>query len=592
MASQSQITFPDDYAYAGLEKFKGINTKAKRPAIDDEESAWLENLMPIGDANMRAMPDRGPTLYTAPGGLTIVQADSFNIGNTDFEFVCLSDGSAVAVRQANGAVTTIAGAGTFYNGGDLPHITQFGASGILIVTTATANGYYAWDGTLYSPGGSAPTWLDGLAANIVIAGASHGTKTLDGFSSTVGVVVGMVVTGSAGDIPVNTFVTGGTATTVTISNAATGSNSENFTFSWQMPTGIQGTGIDTYQNRVFIANGPTWLMSASGNGAYFAAANGGSITTSTDSSLRKKYVAVQSANGYVYLLSDSSIWNISNVTQTITNNVATAIAQYANSDAQTGTSWPNSVTQFSRAIILINPNGVFDLLGNSATKISDSLDGLFANLDQSVIPTAAVCTLFGIRCLVVCFKSKDYLGNSRAMLACFDGKKWWMASQTVVPTFIWTSEINSTLTTYGTDGNIIFPLFQTPSNVLLKTLQSKLYGGKYGYLTIKNALRYYLQLDTLGNTVIGPTVTVDSDTSSVPVQGSLSGQLVFTNSSGQVIQFQNALLQTLFWSLNGLVNVVSGPNAGNLLGFTFTNMSSDFVIERTGIGFQDQSANY
>src|SRR5580704_9615788 len=361
MPGQSQITFPDDFAYSGLEKFKGINTKAKRPAIEDEQSAWLENIMPIGDGNLRAMPDRGATLYTAPGGLTIVYAEAFNIGNVDYEFVALSDGSAVAVRQANGAVTNIVGAATFYNGGDLPNITQYGAAGILIVTTAQANGYFSWDGTtLTSPGQQAPVWLDGLAANIVLVGNSHSSTLLDGFTNTVGVVVGMLVSGS--NINPNTFVVGGTSSTITLSQAATTTaNGITYTFSWQMPTGIQGTGISTYLNRVFIVNGPIWMMSAAGNGAYFAAANGGSITTSTDATLRKKYVVAQSANGYMYLIADSSIWNISNVTQTITNNVATAIAQYANSDSQTGTSWPNSVTQFSRAIILINPNGVFDL---------------------------------------------------------------------------------------------------------------------------------------------------------------------------------------------------------------------------------------
>lgn len=589
----SQITFPPDFDYKGVEKFKGINTKSKRPAIDDEEFSWLENLMPVGDGNLRAMYDKGTALYTAPGGKTIVFFEQFNIGTTDYIFVCLSDGTAVAVALIGGAQTNISSTpNTFYNGGNLPAITQYGASGILIVTTASSNGYYSWDGTLTSPGSSAPTWLSGLAANIVANGSSNSNTTLTGFASTVGIVVGMLVTGT--DIPANTFVTGGTSTTVTISNAATGSHAGvNFTFSWQMPTGIQGTGISTYQNRVFVVNGPVWDMSAASNGAYFAAANGGSITTSTDPNLRHGYVAAQAANGYQYLIADSSIWNISNVTQTVTNNVATATAQYSNSDSQTGSSWPNSVVAFGRAVILANVNGIYDLLGNSATKISDALDGLFATLDTSVVtPTSAVCTLYGIRVLVVCFKAKDYLGTNRTMLACFDGKKWWMASQTVVPTFISTVEVNSLLTAYGTDGNTIFPLFQTPSNTLLKTLQSKLYGGKYGYLSIKNALRYYLQLDPLANNQIAPTVTVDSETSSQPVQGSLAGFLVFTNALGQAIQFQNSSLQNIFWTLNGLINVVEAPNAGNLLGFTFQSMSSDFVIERSGIGYQDQSPNF
>lgn len=594
MAEPAQIGFSPDFAYSGLEDFKGLNTKAKRPAIDDEECSVLENLMPIGKSNLRAMYGKGPALYTAPGGKTIVYANTYNIALVDYHFVCLSDGTAVQVAQSNGAVVTISNTpGTFYvANGDLPSITQYGASGILIVTTASANGFYAWDGTLTSPGQSAPTWLSGQTGGpLVLVGNTNTNTTLTGFSSTVGVSVGMLVTAAMGDIPANTFVNGGTSTTVTITNAATGSNSgQNITFSWQMPTGIKGTGIDTYQNRVFIVNGPQIIMSAAGNGAYFAAANGGSITTSTDSTLRKVYTTIIAANGYTYPIGDSSIWNISNVTQTVTNNVATASYQYNNSDPQTGTLWPNSVTIFGRGIILVNTNGIYDLFGNAATKISDPLDGLWTTLDTSVLPTSAVCTLYGIRCLAVCFRATDYLGIKRNMLAMFDGKKWWIASQETPPAFIYTQEIGSNLTAFGTDGNTIYPLFQTPSATVLKTLQSKLYGGKLGYLSNKMSGRYYLELDTLGQNSLVPSVTVDSETSQVPVQGSLSGMVVWTNAAGQTIQFRNASLQNLFWTLSGLINIVRATNWGALLGFTFTSLSPDFVLLKTGIGFQEEGA--
>lgn len=594
MAEPAQIGFSPDFAYSGLEDFKGLNTKAKRPAIDDEECFVLENLMPIGKSNLRAMYGKGPALYTAPGGKTIVYAATYNIGKIDYHFVCLSDGTADQVAVVGGIITPITSTpGTFYTpGGDLPHITQYGASGILIVTTAQADGYFAWDGTLYSPGDSAPGWLSGqVGGPLVLVGDTNSTTTLSGFSSTVGVTVGMLATAAMGDIPPNDFVNGGTSNTVTLTDAATGSNSgQNITFSWQMPTGIKGTGIDTYQTRVFIVNGPDIIMSAAGNGAYFAAANGGSITTSTDSSLRKIYSTIIAANGYIYPIGDSSIWNIDNVTQTVTNNVATATYQYNNSDPQTGTEWPNSVTIFGRGIILVNTNGIYDLFGNAATKISDPLDGLWATLDTSVKPTSAVCTLYGIRCLVVCFRAADYLGITRNMLALFDGKKWWTANQEIPPTFIYTQEIDSDLTTYGTEGATIYPLFQVPSMTVLKTLQSKLYGGRLGYLSNKMSNRYALELDTLGQDSLVPTVTIDSETSQIPVQGSLSGQLIWTNAAGQAIQFQNASFQNLFWTLSGLINIVRATNWGALLGFTFTSLSPDFVILKCGIGYQEEGA--
>lgn len=592
MAEPQLIGFPKDFDYRGVEKFKGINTKARRPSIDDEEFNWIENIFPIGDGNARAMPDRGTTFYTAPVGRTIVYANTYAIGSTDYHFICLDNGAAVQVTQSNGAVTTIAAAGTFYNGGDLPHITQYGDSGILIVTTVSANGYYAWDGsTLTSPGQSAPGWLSGLASPVILTGTTNSTTTISGFASTVGVVVGMLVT--AADIPANTFVTGGTSTTVTISQAATGSNTESITFSWQMPTGINGISIDTYQQRVFIVTKTQVIMSAAGNGSYFAAANGGSITTSTDSNLRKQYTHIISANGYIYPFGDSSIFNISNVTQTVTNNVATASYQYNNSDPQTGTRWPNSVQVLGRAILFANANGVFDLLGNSATKISDALDNLFATIDTSVTPTAAVATLYGIRIWMLCIRAQDYTGTVRTMLACFDGKKWFMASQSTVPKYVYTLEVDSNLTAYGTDGTTVFPLFQTASTSTTKTMRSKLYPGQLSYIARKEAFRYYLQMDPLASTTfMAPTVTIDSESSSTPVVGSLSPQITWTNASGQTIQFQNASLDNLFWITSALINAVAAQNWGYLLGFTITTNNSDFIIERTGVGFKPAESLY
>ena len=63
---KSGIGFPPDFQYVGLEQWKGLNTKPKRAAIEDQQSYWLENIMPIGEANARAMYGKGTTLYTAP----------------------------------------------------------------------------------------------------------------------------------------------------------------------------------------------------------------------------------------------------------------------------------------------------------------------------------------------------------------------------------------------------------------------------------------------------------------------------------------------------------------------------------------------
>jgi hypothetical protein len=42
--------------YHVTKDFKGINTKANRTSIAENEFAWLENAMPIGYANLKTVP--------------------------------------------------------------------------------------------------------------------------------------------------------------------------------------------------------------------------------------------------------------------------------------------------------------------------------------------------------------------------------------------------------------------------------------------------------------------------------------------------------------------------------------------------------
>ena len=99
-----------------LEKFGGLNTKANRPAIGDQEFSWLENLMPIGDGNLRCLPTNGPVLYTAGAGLSIIYFYCFNIASNVYAAVFLNDGSAVQVNLTTAAVVTMAPPSTFFPG--------------------------------------------------------------------------------------------------------------------------------------------------------------------------------------------------------------------------------------------------------------------------------------------------------------------------------------------------------------------------------------------------------------------------------------------------------------------------------------------
>ena len=83
-----------------------------------------------------------------------------------------------------------------------------------------------------------------------------------------------------------------------------------------------------------------------------------------------------------------------------------------------------------------------------------------------------------------------------------------------------------------------------------------------------------------------------SENSQVPVTLNLSTNLTFVNNSGGVLQFRNNLSQNLYWSILNTITATDAQNTGDLIGFTMTSTGKDFVIERVGIGYRNETANY
>lgn len=122
----------------------GINTQAARQAIKDNEFAWLEGVMPVGNANLRAVGQISAALATLAGGIVIYYRRTYNIAGANYVFLACTDGSCWQVLATSPyTVTNIAVAGTF--SGSATQITQWKNERILIIDTA-ANGYRDWNG--------------------------------------------------------------------------------------------------------------------------------------------------------------------------------------------------------------------------------------------------------------------------------------------------------------------------------------------------------------------------------------------------------------------------------------------------------------
>lgn len=163
-------------------EFGGLNTQAARQSINDNEWSWIENVMPIGFANARAVNQISASKATIPAARTIYYRKVFNRIGTNYLFCACTDGSAWQVLLgAPWTVTQIAANGTF--SGSATQIAQWKNERILIIDP-NANGYRDWDGTtltILSGTSSAPsggTCIATFAGRVWIVQSSGNGRTI------------------------------------------------------------------------------------------------------------------------------------------------------------------------------------------------------------------------------------------------------------------------------------------------------------------------------------------------------------------------------------------------------------------------------
>src|SRR4051812_2153777 len=100
----------EKHKYLVLKKIKGINTQPSREAIGEDETSWIENLMPIGASYIPAVPQVGAAAATV--GATISLMQFANIGTVNYQICFTSAGGAQAINLASSATLTLAAGGT------------------------------------------------------------------------------------------------------------------------------------------------------------------------------------------------------------------------------------------------------------------------------------------------------------------------------------------------------------------------------------------------------------------------------------------------------------------------------------------------
>lgn len=561
-----------------FDQFMGINTSTTRAGVDDKQAYWLDGFMPIGPRFLRTLYDVGTPIHTE----TTEQVAFFNFGNigaTPYCIVVHTDGAIHAVNTTTLVSTQIAPAGTIQSPARLSvGITQWGSQYIIIVANQT-NGYFLWDGTIFTTAG-------GITPVVTITAGGSGYTSAPTVS---------VSGGSGSGITFQATVSGGVVTKIKVLTPGTGyAASDTLTVGFSggggsgatatvtlMPFGISGTSAEIYVGRVWVSNVATISFTAPGSFSDFSTANGGGNFTSSDSFLRVSFTQLIQTNGFLYLIADSSINYISGVQTSGTPPVTTFTNQ--NADPETGTPWAGTIDVFGRNIVFANAFGAHISYGAAVTKISEALDGVYNTVPNfgNFTPSAAKAIIFGKKVWILLLPIIDPVtGQQVNKMFMWDGKKWWASQQGVGIIYIQHQEINSVLTAYGTDGNSIYPLFTTPSANFSKTAQSKFWTKSQLELE-QTTTRLWGAAQYYSNVSPDLTVQVDNETGASSSTASLSpAQVTWHTQSGAVMNWTTQTGAPMVWLAAGIA--IIPPTAvtqnGVMLGLTATTSCADMAL--------------
>lgn len=488
--------------------------------------------------------------------------------------------------------------------------TVVGGKVTSVQITAGGSGYTAAPGiTFPSGGGSGAQAVASItdavvsAVNVIQGGNDlTGTPTLTirgGGGSGAQAVATLSGGGSIGSVTVINGGSGYTAVPAVI--AQTGVNNAAAAILQLMPFGVSGTSLETYQSRVWIGypnqqgkvnNGGTFEVSAPASLTDFATSDGGDIFTNTDRFLRQNYTFLRQTSNFLYAVGDSSVSVVSNV-QTQGSPPSTTFS-YQNSDPQIGSSWPNTAQDFSNTILFGNAFGVYGIYGGSVRKVSEKVDELFTNAvlpptAGALTPTSAVANIYSQKIYLMLMSITDpFTQKPRNVMIGWDGKRWYVTSQSPSLIFIGTQEVDSQIIAWGTDGKSLYPLFNTPSASLVKVMSTKAYGGDKSYL-INTAHSIYLDVvdKSAGQAGLTFNGTVDGIGLAVPVVNTVT-QATWSCPSGSYA-LQNPLTFAAAAPLGAMFGTGITQVPGIALGVTLASSNPDFVVRNLTIGVLQQT---
>jgi hypothetical protein len=644
-------------SYQVIKQFRGLNTKANRTAIKEDEFSWIENAQPVGDGNIRIIPaqdavkDLSNTLVTFNQNL--IHFASANLDVNDYVLAFMDDGSAQYYDITNKTKGTIATAGKFSNAG----ITTAQYDNDKVFILDQSKGLFLWDGNVTLSVGSvglvaisnigsgytsvpdvrisgpdetggeqatATCSIGGAgnsitsvsltnagsgytnAANLTVTfagGGGSGAAALAEIATFQQGTVAIAVTNSGngytnGTLPVTVSGGGGTgaAGTAIVRNNAVQvvvmtNYGQNYTNSANATATISGgggsganltvvvnqapnVGLATFSGRVWVAFGRTVAYSASISPTDFTSVSAGTIVL-TDSTLHGNIQQLLSANNFLYVFGDDSI-NVFSDVRVDTNGFT--LFTNTNVSASVGSKLVNAIFPYFRSVLFMNDYGVYALVGSTTSKISDSLDGLFANIDFTSPIYGGQVLINNILCAAFNFRYYDaiFTQSYRYVQAIFFEKKWFLASQGNTLKFVTSVPVGGKIALYGVQDKALYKLYNNTTEAITSRIQTALLPLTDPIRT-KQALKFGVEATLSQGASLN--ITVDSENGSSPVY-TLENYITWTNNAGTTISWKNASNTIISW-IGGQGYELYKSDAmqwGKYLGLTQTSNSAGFVI--------------
>jgi len=159
-------------SYAVYKNFKGLNTKANRTAIDEEEFSWIENAMPVGFGNIKIVPaqttvkDSGNTAVSF--GNVVTSLTSCNLGLSDYILAFEANGQGEYFKIDSSTKGNVAITGTFSSA----NVSTAQWKNEFVFIGDPDKGLYTWNGTdLLAVGGVGQIGLTNRGSGYVTAPA-------------------------------------------------------------------------------------------------------------------------------------------------------------------------------------------------------------------------------------------------------------------------------------------------------------------------------------------------------------------------------------------------------------------------------------